>query len=638
MPDSVAPATHELRPVPAASRELGVRERVTWLLFILGSWMLLHLYEGLRHDSIMYTLQGLAHVHPDYWSQDIYLRFGSQDQFSLFPRLFARCIVWFGLDPAAEVLTAISEIAFFLAAWRLARLLLPERAALMGLFLLVALPGTYGSIDIFHIVEDFNTPRLLAEALVLAATVNWLQQRWLLAIACIAAGLLVHPLMTAGGIGLCLWLGLVQSKPRWALWLALLSVVALALVRIVASGPPLRFDDFWFAVTPTALSYLLISHWNAYIWSVTLLPLVLLCVGSIVIEQQPARRLAQAALGIGIAGIALSAYGGDWLHLTLIVQGQPWRAMWLSSVIATLLLPQIAQQLWRAHAFGRALAFVLVAESALMGERYSAAIAPIALLLLGLLVAQRSGRQIPLRHQRLALYGSGLILTLSLIVLISDLLPAINFDFFPHQQFAAPHWARRTRELLHNGTLAFALLGVFAWAAWPRANRWSLPVLLAVCAAACCAMVPMTWQAWSRITFAPAEMQQFAEWRDKIPPGSEVLFPEDPIFTWVMLERPSYLSRSQATSALFSRSAAMFIYGRVEALRPYLRTIGEDFWDTDPKPDGSQPTLARACAVGDLQFVVSRANFAATPIAEAPPTTKSQFGGLKLYRCPIESS
>ena len=616
-----------------AAPELDRPTRLAWLLFIVASWMLLHLYEGLRHDAIMYSMQGLAHVHPEYWAHDVFLRFGSQDQFSVFAPLYARFIGWFGLEPAAELLTAIAEVAFFVAAWRLARLLLPERQALMGMFLLVALPGTYGSIDIFHVVEDFITPRLLAEALVLFAIVGWLTQRRVLALLFMTIALLVHPLMAATGVALCLWLSLVQPRPRLALLLAVIALAALTLIGLTARGPPLRFDDFWYQISPSALSYLLIHRWANYVWGLTLAPLLLLAAGSALLDAQPARRVAQAALGIGVAGIALTAYGGDLLHITLIIQGQPWRCMWLSVAIAFVLLPRIVQQLWQRNDFGRAVVMVLLAQCLLVDEHYSAPLALLSALLLWLTL--RAGSRISERHQRLALYGASLVLALALTVVLSELLMALRVSYFPHEQYAAPVWAKRIREATHSGLAVFLALGLFLWATWPRRNRWSAPLLIVLCAASCCAMVPMSYQAWSRVTYDPAEKLLFADWREKIPPDTEVLFPENPLFTWIVLERPSYMSGAQATSGLFSRSAAMFMFGRAQALRMYLRSIGYSVWDLDPKgPVPPEPTLALACGTSDLQFVASRAGLEGTPIAEVSTSAKSGYRGLKLYRCP----
>ncbi|MGA3158495.1 MAG: hypothetical protein ABSE43_13080 [Steroidobacteraceae bacterium] len=625
VPDSRAPC----KPTPQLDRPT----RLAWLLFIVASWMLLHLYEGIRHDAIMYSMQGLAHVHPKYWANDVFLRFGSQDQFSLFAPLYARFIGWFGLEPAAELLTAIAEVAFFVAAWRLARLLLPERQALISVFLLVALPGTYGSVEIFHVVEDFITPRLLSEALLLVAILGWLTQRRVLAMLFMTGALLVHPLMAASGVALCLWLSVVHPKPRLALLLALIALGGLALIGLTPRAPPLRFDDYWFQISPTALSYLLIHLWDAYVWGLTLPPLILLAAGSALLEAQPARRVAQAALGIGVAGIALTAYGADLLHITLIVQAQPWRSMWLSVAIAIMLMPLIVPQLWRHNNYGRATVMVLLSQCLLVGEHYAAPLALLSLLLLWL--ALRAGSRHGERQQRLALYGAALVLALALTVLVSEQLMALRVSYFPHAHYAAPVWAKRLRELTHSGLAAFLALGAFLWATWPRRKPWNARLVLALCAASCCAMVPMTYEAWTQITYDSADKQLFASWREKIPPNAEVLFPENPLFTWILLERPSYMSGPQATSGLFSRPAAMFMFGRAEALRLYLRSINYSVWDPDPRgPVPPQPTLALACQVGDLQFVVSRTALEATPIAEVSPSAKSAYRGLKLYRCP----
>ena len=131
-----------------------------------------------------------------------------------------------------------------------------------------------------------------------------------------------------------------------------------------------------------------------------------------------------------------------------------------------------------------------------------------------------------------------------------------------------------------------------------------------------------------------AALQSLASWRALIPPGSEVLFTENPLFVWIFLERPSYISRPQLLSALFSRPAALVLTERETALRPYLRAQGERFWDPDPNAAPDVPRLAMACAAPDLQFVVSRVPLQATPIAEVPPGIGADFHGLRLYRCP----
>jgi len=621
-------------PLPS---ELSRPARLAWLLFIVASWMLLHLYGGLRHDSVMYSMQGLAHAHPQLWAQDVYLRFGSQDQYTIFASVYGKLIGWLGLEQAAELLTALGELAFFVSAWRLARLLLPERQALMGLFLLVALPGNYGSSAVFHVVEDFVTPRLLAEALALATVLNWVRGRRLLAVLCATAGLAIHPIMSVAGIGICFWLSLILPRPRVGVALGLVCLAGLLLAGL-ASGPPLRFDDFWFEVSPAKLDYLLISHWDVRAWSETLVPLIMLLAGSTLIESQPARGLAQAALGTGIVGLWVSMVGGDLLHLVLIVQAQPWRCLWLSNAIAILLLPLITQRLWQRNLLGRATILLILAEYVLIGEPYSAYLAALTLAVLGL--ALRSGvRTMPANYQRLALGGAALLLAVALSLSLSDRLLPTHYSHFPHQQFSAPLWVEQVLEAAAGGWPAIMLLLVFAWALAPRAAR-SIALILALgCAAACCVLAPLTWHAWTQITYQPADKALFASWRAQVPPGTEVLYPENPLLEWIMLERPSYLSSSQATSALFSRSAAMLMYGRTEVLRPYLRAIGQSFWEADKgSHPTSKPTLAMACASSDLQFVMLRDSLDVPPVAEVSPAAKPVYRGLKLYQCPHAAS
>ncbi len=58
-------------------------------LLCVGIWCLSHGYQGLFHDAGLYALQALAHRYPDFLSRDVFLRFGSQDRFTVFSPLVA---------------------------------------------------------------------------------------------------------------------------------------------------------------------------------------------------------------------------------------------------------------------------------------------------------------------------------------------------------------------------------------------------------------------------------------------------------------------------------------------------------------------------------------------------------------------
>ena len=141
------------------------------LLTVLALWIVRHGYLGIWHDARLYTLQALAHLKPDLLGNDIFLRFGSQDNYTLFSPLYAAVISLLGVEPAAALLTFVFHVAFFFAAWLLARRILPTNLALLAIGLLVALPSYYGGDRVFSYCEDFLTPRLPAEG---TKRIRWL--------------------------------------------------------------------------------------------------------------------------------------------------------------------------------------------------------------------------------------------------------------------------------------------------------------------------------------------------------------------------------------------------------------------------------------------------------------------------------
>src|ERR1700678_2480316 len=115
------------------------------LLLCIITWALSHSYHGITHDAGLYTLQALAHLSPASLGQDVFLRFGSQDRFTLFSPLYAAAIQWLGPEPAAAALTLTLQVALFACAWALARTVMPASLALLGVSVLIAVPGDYGA-------------------------------------------------------------------------------------------------------------------------------------------------------------------------------------------------------------------------------------------------------------------------------------------------------------------------------------------------------------------------------------------------------------------------------------------------------------------------------------------------------------
>jgi hypothetical protein len=193
-------------------------------LSVLAVWMVQHRYIDIQHDAVIYTLLGLARLHPDTLSNDVFLRFGSQDHFTIFSPIFSFMIEHFDLAPAAAIMTLVSQAALYGCAWWVAAQFMSPASALLGTGLLLALPGFYGSGHLFSYSEDFLTARLPAEVLALASLAAALSGRMRIALASILAATLIHPIIASAGVVMLTLICLAAPRPRFA------STIAVALV------------------------------------------------------------------------------------------------------------------------------------------------------------------------------------------------------------------------------------------------------------------------------------------------------------------------------------------------------------------------------------------------------------------------
>jgi hypothetical protein len=177
------------------------------MLVIVGMCLLVHPYAGLIHDSRLYTLQALNHLHPELYGNDVFLKYGSQDDYTVFSRLYAGVIALFDVEPAAKAITFTSVVALLLSFAKLARTLMPARLAWLAIGLFVIVPGFYGEGLVFAVIEEFVTPRMLAESLVLLSVITWLKEKRFIATTLLLAALLVHPIMAFPGMVLLFVLG-----------------------------------------------------------------------------------------------------------------------------------------------------------------------------------------------------------------------------------------------------------------------------------------------------------------------------------------------------------------------------------------------------------------------------------------------
>jgi hypothetical protein len=621
-------ASELIRPQrPGSDQTLDRTALLAYGLLTVAAWMLLHLYWGIAHDGVIYTMEALGHLRPDLYADDIFQRYGSQDRFTVFGQVYGWFIREFGLAASGSVLTACSHALFFASAWILVRSLLPTRMALLSLAIMVSLELPYGSARVFHLVEDFVSPRMASEALVLLAIWAAINARDVLSVALLILAAAWHPLIAAAGVAWLLWIRVTMPYPKVAA-VAIMAAVALMIVAVhTPLAPLIRMDDAWYAIARQA-QYLLITNWGQVDLTTAALPLTTLVAAIVFPWSEATRRLASAALAIGIAGVALAAVGGDWLHLTIILQGQPWRWMWLSNAMAILLIPAVIARLWQADRLGRATLAALLAAYAFPDVVFGA---EICLLVLGMVWLTRSKVvRTDARQQTLILAGT---IILALFGLVWDAVNRPIVQKIPFMVFHGLPVATLLRSYAH-GSLFPALLIGLGWLLIFQSRRALIVRLWLVGAViACASLVPAVAARWTTDDFSKPIYDAFAPWRDRIAPGAAILANANPLFSWVLLERPSYVSQPQGVSVLFSRAAALEMRRRAVSVAPFLANAGSRFLIGDIAIPDAPVTLESICAHTDVRYIVTSNDLAAIAIAVLPRKMPPPYRGLKLYAC-----
>ena len=116
---------------------------------LVSLWALTHRYQGFARDGELYAIQASARLNPAL-GVDVYLESTSQDRYTIFSRIYAAVIQFFGLQEAGIALFALCTTGFLTAAWVLARELLDGEIAWATVAALIGTIGYYGAYRILH--------------------------------------------------------------------------------------------------------------------------------------------------------------------------------------------------------------------------------------------------------------------------------------------------------------------------------------------------------------------------------------------------------------------------------------------------------------------------------------------------------
>lgn len=593
-------------------------------LCIAAFWMLQHPYEGIVHDSLLYAFQALARLHPESLSHDIWLSVGVQDRYSVFSPLAAALVHAVGLERAAQIVTLASQLAFFGTAWLLVRRLMPLTPATLSLGLLVVLPAVYGDRHIFSYVEPFMTPRLPAEGFALASLAAALGSRYILSGIFLVLSLVLHPLMAMAAVVLLFILFVGLRRPALAMGLVAAGfVLVVGLAWLAPFGPIARFSTGWWDLLYSRGEYLFPTRWQWLDWAHVTVPLTTLAVGALRANQPLIRSLCRAALLTGLGGVALAWVGGDLLHIILIVQGQPWRWLWLSNALAVMVIPVVALDCWSAGDAARIALVLLAASWVCIDESYGP--------LIGLLTVAAAAAAPRLKNSPqtlLLLFVAAAILAIGLLALAGFIasvmrslakIPPDPAVYVSNYLLALRHW-----KPLESGGIIPAAVLIIAWLAASRRKQAGVAIaVLALGCSLCAACAQFAWKSWTRIDYPESLHASFAPWREAIPPAAEVLWLAPSSFpVWYLIERPSYWSSSQMAASVFSEEMA-----RRLALREHIL---DSLSSTGSPAQDLQIICKDNPALG---FFVSPVDMGPTPFPTIVIENHVGAGTVRLYRC-----
>ncbi len=589
-------------------------------------WMLFFPYTGIMHDAQLYALMALSHLTPELYQNDIFLRFGSQDRFTLFSPLYAALIELFGIELAGALITLVSHCLFFSAVFVLAKRIASYSVAIFSVGLILVLSSSYGSERVFFYIEPFATPRMLSEAFILFFVAAWLDRKKVAVAALLLVALLLHPLMGMAGVIFAL------SNIYLAHWrrLCLLAVAVIALLLIANSAQLLtrwQFDTEWLSIVEKSSTNLFFYFWPIDDIANGLVPLISLISVCFFLSSDNEKRLAIAAVFTCVLAVVVHGIGGDILHLTLVTQGQAWRWFWLVTLVAVLFLPNLILKLWQAKAEGKTVAMTLIAAW-LMRSQLSGLVVALWALVLVFALKKNWG----------TVFFWAFSKWMGLGLLFVPVLLLVGLNQFHIGVFIALFDGARLQDMFgiwHECALPLYLFFVCVLVYVSDCKTVQIPVIFSFFLAACLAFwcLGKSWVPENRV----AKAQSLERLRELIPIGEDVFTFGPPATTWIGLQRPNYLSGIQMAGIVFSRATAVEANRRFKAILLLCPSKDIEFCNSERSQwTNAISDFTSFCKVAGVKFVLSSVPLVANGLIKVQVPEHAPSG--KLYQCDGETN
>lgn len=614
---------------------MDVGRRVQWAIAaiaaLLFAWT--HPYNGIRHDGMLYVAQALKHVDPAIFDGDLFFKYGSQDSFSIFGRVYALAVGTLGVAWSSLAGVLLGQLLFVVAIGRLVWCVLPENSRALACCVLAVTAGTYGSSSIFHFAEPFLTARTYAEVLVVFGLALMVRGQLIAAAIVCAVAALFHPLMALAGILLC-WALAVQKHRGW-LWLLALGLPAFVLgyLDVAPFDRALLFYDAEWLQLVDRHNFVFMASWPLASWLALIADLALL--GVLAFRQHDAcfSALLKALFVVATLCVGVALLGSDVFSNVLVTSLQLWRVQWLVHLVALVFLAPELLRAWRGTRLEQ-LAAALLVYAVLFQDITTGSLAMLMGLLL-LYVGASRGWHLSRFTQQFSV--ACLILAVGynwwkktgLTIRIGEYLTGVSA--------AGP--IDKASIFLQQAPVGPLLMGLIA-----VGLIWCFRRSSAAVGAILVGLIFITatnWDRRSEITkiVESTSVQGPHVFSDIVPPDAEVYWQGDALAPWLLMHRRSYASGVQAAGLVFNRGTAIELDRRRDVTSAFdvqreicglLNALREDKGSCEPDVSGLELTCEADPLLGYIVMPTKLEGWALASWAPGAADVRRE-GGLKTY-------
>ena len=297
-------------------------------LFAVPLFLSVYHYEGLVHDAVLYVTQYVYSIDPARFAYDPAFAFGNQDSLGFFSPFFGVFLELFGVSFGAFIYTILMQFAWIVVAVFCVKSLLRrinQSIWILPVTILLTVFFTHGMefahVHFFRYVETYACSRSLSVVLGMMGLVFLFNQKKFLSFLFILVGTVMHPI-TAGWC-LPFWMFYFFPKTKTPVLIASLIFPFSYLLHL---GPLDILPPDW------------LSRPLAFRPDYTDVSKLILLIVFFVIQARSSlnievKRISVPLIFLSFISFYWNVWGGYGEHIFLY-QVQPWRFVWLPSLIA----------------------------------------------------------------------------------------------------------------------------------------------------------------------------------------------------------------------------------------------------------------------------------------------------------------